>query len=81
MKKASCYDCGREYGSAGFPDLIIPHDDWAAISPTGDEGGLLCPSCICARLEIAGIKTVGGFTSGPLCDASFKLPEKEKTND
>jgi len=68
-----CYDCKRPYGKAGFPDLIIPHEHWAAISPTGDEGGLLCPSCLCARLEIHGIKTHGDFTSGPLRNPDFKL--------
>ena len=81
-KKPRCYDCKRPYGKAGFPDLIIPHEHWAAISPTGDEGGLLCPSCICARLEIHGIKTHGDFTSGPLRNPDFKLtptPPKGET--
>lgn len=63
-----CYDCGRRYGDAyGFPDLIIPNDVWLEISPLGDEGGLLCPSCICRRLYLKNIKTSGKFTSGPLC--------------
>jgi len=67
--EGACADCGRRYGDAfGFPDLIIPDDAWKAISPRGDEGGLLCPSCICRRLHEAGIKTTGRFTSGPLCD-------------
>lgn len=68
--KASCHDCGIEYGSAGFPDLVIPHDVWNKISPTGDEGGLLCPSCICRALEVRGIETTGKFTSGPLCQSA-----------
>lgn len=70
---AACYDCGRPYGSAGFPDFVIPDEAWRAISPTGDEGGLLCPSCICARLEISGIKCAGSFTSGPI---TGPLPER-----
>lgn len=62
-----CFDCGRRYGDEfGFPDLVIPNEDWKRISPSGDEGGLLCPSCICHRLDDAGIKTTGTFTSGPL---------------
>lgn len=61
-----CYDCQRPYGSAGFPDLVIPHDIWKQISPTGDEGGLLCPSCLIARLHISGIKCVGFLASGPI---------------
>lgn len=64
-----CMDCGRKYGDEhGFPDLVVPNDVWARISPTGDEGGLLCPSCVCRRLYDAGIQTTGRFTSGPLCE-------------
>lgn len=63
---ASCNDCGRAYGSGGFPDLIIPYWAWKQISPTGDDGGLLCPSCICERLEISGIRCEGAFMSGPI---------------
>lgn len=64
---ASCYDCGRLYGHEhGFPDLIIPYRDWKRISPTGDDSGLLCPSCICGRLHKAGIRCEGAFMSGPV---------------
>lgn len=64
----SCQDCGRPYGDEhGFPDLIIPNDVWRRISPSGGDGGLLCPSCICARLSKAGIRQVAGsFMSGPI---------------
>lgn len=62
-----CFDCGRRYGDEyGFPDLVVSDDVWLKISPTGDEGGLLCPSCICRRLYIAGLQTVAVFRSGPL---------------
>lgn len=63
-----CYDCGRPYGDEnGFPDLIVPNDIWVRISPTGDYGGLLCPSCICKRLYAAGIKECeASFMSGPI---------------
>jgi hypothetical protein len=61
-----CYDCKRPYASGGFPDLIIPYWAWKRISPTGDDGGLLCPSCICERLHIEGIKCEGSFMSGPI---------------
>jgi len=63
---AKCADCARPYASAGFPDLVIPNWAWERISPTGGEGGLLCPSCICARLEIEGIRCEGAFMSGPI---------------
>jgi len=65
-----CYDCRRPYGSAGFPDLVVPHDVWKQISPTGDEGGLLCPSCLIARLSISRIECVGFLASGPLQSVS-----------
>lgn len=54
-KLAACHDCGREYGAEyGFPDLVVPVDVWKKISPTGDEGGLLCPSCMCQCAYDAG---------------------------
>lgn len=64
---ANCADCGRLYGHEhGFPDLIIPFWAWMQISPTHDDGGLLCPSCICKRLHDAGIRCEGAFMSGPI---------------
>jgi hypothetical protein len=64
---ARCHDCLRPYGDEhGFPDLVIPDDAWRAISPAGDQYGLLCPSCICRRLHAAGIECRGTFRSGPL---------------
>lgn len=64
---AACEDCDRPYGSdGGFPDLIIPYEAWKQISPTGDDGGLLCPSCICKRLHDKGIRCEGAFMSGPI---------------
>ena len=68
-----CYDCHRHYADPGFPDLIIPNDAWRKISPTHDEGGLLCPSCICARLKKAGINCEGAFMSGPIESVSRPL--------
>lgn len=66
----SCEDCKRPYGSGGFPDLIIPYWAWKRISPTGDDGGLLCPSCICKRLHDKGLKCEGAFMSGPIISVS-----------
>lgn len=65
---AYCDDCGREYGNEhGFPDLIVPKDIWHRISPTGDDGGLLCPSCICKRVHDIGVtRCEAAFLSGPL---------------
>lgn len=67
VEAVGCEDCGRPYGDAnGFPDLIIPKDSWHQISPSGDDGGLLCPSCICKRLHDRGIRCEGAFMSGPV---------------
>lgn len=68
MKPVGCDECGRPYGDEhGFPDLIIPLHIWKRISPHGHEGGLLCPSCICAALYRAGISDCpAAFFSGPI---------------
>lgn len=73
-----CHDCGRKYGDEyGFPDLVVPHEVWKKISPTGDEGGLLCPSCLCRRLHDAGITCCGFFTSGPLSDTMADVDPRQ----
>jgi hypothetical protein len=62
----ACLDCHRRYGDEhGFPDLIVPDNVWEAINPGSDGGGLLCPSCICARAYRAGVRAVAYFASGP----------------
>ena len=68
MSESSCYDCGRPYGNEhGFPDLIVSNDVWRQISPTKDNGGLLCPSCIVKRVAALGMSNVpAAFMSGPL---------------
>lgn len=65
---SACHDCDRPYGAEhGFPDLLIPDAQWREVSPSGDEGGLLCPSCICKRLYDAGVTDCpGAFMSGPI---------------
>lgn len=71
---ARCFDCGRPYGAEnGFPDLVIPNEAWRQITPTQDTGGLLCPSCICARLHARGITCEGAFMSGPIETVSRPL--------
>lgn len=68
--KDCCHDCKRPYSDGGFPDLIIPYSAWKQISPNGDDSGLLCPSCICKRLDAKGIKCEGAFMSGPIISVS-----------
>ena len=70
----SCHDCERPYGNEhGFPDLIIPFWAWKEISPSHDDGGLLCPSCICKRLADKGIRCEGAFMSGPIRSVSSDM--------
>jgi hypothetical protein len=65
---ARCYDCGLPYDDDGFCDVVVPHDVWAKISPTGDEGGLLCPTCIVRAAHRAGVKCRAMWCSGPFDD-------------
>ncbi len=55
---ASCYDCGLEYKSPGWIEVMIPDFVWREISPTGDEEGLLCISCISKKLIKHGFEKV-----------------------
>lgn len=66
--RSDCYDCGIPYSDDGFCDLVVPHDVWAKISPTGDENGLLCPTCMVRRATRLGLENVHAvFRSGPFC--------------
>lgn len=63
----ACYDCGLRYGGPGWMDAVVANDMWAKISPTGDEGGILCISCMARRCEALGLESVPcKITSGPL---------------
>lgn len=62
----ACFDCGRRYGDEhGFCDLVIPNEVWSKLSPSGNEGGLLCPSCMVKRAHDAGVICPAVFMSGP----------------
>lgn len=80
---AACFDCGRSYDDPGFCDLIIPDRAWEQIAPVNGDG-LLCPSCLCARLRTKGIECEGRFTSGPLAASTSDggwLPVTDKQRD
>lgn len=65
MRKAlGCYDCGREYGGPGWIEAVIPDAIWAEISPTHNDGGILCISCIAERLEKRGLHHVPVWLCG-----------------
>jgi len=59
-----CYDCGRRYGESDWVEAIIPDAIWAAISPAGDESGILCIACIARRLTKAGFYNVPVWLCG-----------------
>lgn len=72
--KGACLDCNRKYGDEfGFPDLSISDEVWKIICPEYTPGGLLCPSCICARAYRAGISARAVFTSGPFEDNPHEI--------
>ena len=76
MNDPGCYSCGISYLDQGFHDLVVPNYIWREISPTRDEGGLLCPNCILKALEAAGIKDCpAAFMSGPIRTVSPELME------
>ena len=55
---AKCYDCGLEYGDPGWIEAVIPDQVWNEISPTGDQGGILCITCISRRLAKKGYRDI-----------------------
>ena len=55
---ASCYDCGLDYGGNGWIEAIIPDKVWNVISPTHDQNGILCITCIARRLNTMGYKNI-----------------------
>lgn len=64
--RVGCYDCGLSYGGGHWVEAVVPHEIWRNISPTGDEGGILCINCIALRLAKRGGPPVPvKLTSGP----------------
>lgn len=72
--KAVCFDCGLPYSDPGFADLVVAHEVWAKISPTGHDGGLLCPTCMVRAAVRAGVADVkAAFRSGPFSENAAAL--------
>jgi len=63
-KAVSCYDCGLPYGSDGWIEAVIPDKVWNVISPTGDQGGILCITCIAKRIVQCKFETVPVWLCG-----------------
>lgn len=60
----TCYDCDKPYEQCG--DVSMDNETWRKISPTGDEGGLLCANCTMARLGKEGIASLAVMLFPPL---------------
>jgi len=56
--KVGCYDCGLEYGGDAWIEAVIPDKVWEVISPSHNQGGILCISCIARRLTEYGFKNI-----------------------
>lgn len=70
-----CYDCLLRYGEPGWADFVVPDDVWLRISPTGNDAGILCATCMFRRMEICGIDSIDGqFTSGPCARHNWVKP-------
>lgn len=63
----ACYDCGLPYGGPHWVEAVVPHDIWNNhLSPTGNEGGILCINCMAARASAKGLSNVPVLlTAGP----------------
>ncbi len=67
MSSISCYDCHLPYEDPCWIEAVVSNDVWALISPTGDEGGILCIGCMAKRLVKIGLADVPVIlTAGPL---------------
>jgi len=76
-----CYDCGLDYQDPGWIEAIVPDKIWNEISPTGDQAGLLCITCISRRLVEKGYKRVPVWLTGiePLRPAGGNPSEDESS--
>ena len=73
-----CNDCGLPYDSPRYADFVVPDEVWKRISPTGDEGGILCAGCMFGRMAMLNITCDGRFTSGPCADHNWRKPPEVK---
>ncbi len=51
---AECAGCGTGYTTADWIEAIVPAAFWLEISPTGNDGGLLCFRCMRIAFEKLG---------------------------
>jgi len=71
-----CDDCGMPYGSPSWIECVVPDDIWSQISPSVDEGGILCIQCIVNKLDALDLRSTCKLTAGRLRSNDF---EQERT--
>lgn len=66
----SCYQCRLPYSGEHWVEAVVEDGVWAKISPTGNEGGILCINCMAERLNRLGLRDVPvKITAGPMTAA------------
>lgn len=76
MNTVTCHDCHLPYGGPAWIEAVVPNEIWSRISPTHDDGGILCINCMARRCADMGLEDVpvmlaaGPFALQPYRDAS-----------
>jgi hypothetical protein len=75
----SCFDCGAAYGDPSWIEAVVPHRIWNDhLSPTGNEGGILCIVCMARRAGRAGLSGVPvTLTAGPFIASAIEARSGE----
>ena len=64
---AKCFDCGLPYDDPSWVEAVVYDHIWNKyLSPTENEGGILCVNCMAKRAVRAGLSNVYvRLTAGP----------------
>lgn len=67
MSTLACYDCDLPYGGPHWVEAVVANHIWNKhLSPTRNEGGILCINCMAKRASRAGLSNVRvRLTAGP----------------
>jgi hypothetical protein len=65
----ACHDCGLHYAGDHWVEAVVPHEVWSAhLSPTGNQGGILCINCMAKRAVDKCLSHIPvKLTAGPFC--------------
>lgn len=74
---AACADCGLDYQSKEWADIVVPDDVWQRINPL--DHSLLCFNCMVGRASDLGLRNVPYLiASGPFAFSVRKVSEAER---